>query len=445
MSGERTDRFYGAGDSSEPETGATATPGFDPQMTRDDPRQVYPGPVSPSRVSPGPDAPGAAAPAAPAVSTYGRGAKRARPLFAKKPKISFDPDAPEAPGGGGPGAPPGAKPRRRRRWVRITTLTVLVLLLALIGTMLGTWFWASGKVTHVGAITDYPGRPAQGAGTNWLIVGSDSRSNLTQAQKDQYHVGSDQGLNTDTMLLLHYGASGPDLISIPRDSYVTIPAHTDANGKSHSAYKAKINSAYSAGGVPLLIETVETATGVRIDHYAEIGFLGVVNVVNSVGGVNLCLASPVKDSHSGADLPAGCQTLNGTQSLALIRTRYSLANSDISRMANQQKFVVGLAHAALRPGVFLNPFTFYPFAGSTLDSIAVDNGTGLSDLLNMGWHSRSLGGGKGTVGTVPIASEGHQVSGLGSTVLWDKTKAAQVFGAVNQDIAIPSGLLNSLG
>jgi LCP family protein required for cell wall assembly len=444
MSGERPDRFYGAGDPSEPEAGPT--PGFDPMATRDDPRQVDPGPVSSNRASSNPDTPGAAAPMAPAVSTYGRGAKRARPLFAKKPKLSGGPDAPDAPGdGGGPGAAPGAKPRRRRRWVRITTLTVLVLLLALIGTMLGTWFWASGKVTHAGAITDYSGRPVQGGGTNWLIVGSDSRSNLTPAQRDQYHVGSDQGLNTDTMLLLHYGASGPDLISIPRDSYVTIPAYTDANGKSHSAYKAKINSAYSAGGVPLLIETVETATGVRIDHYAEIGFLGVVNVVNSVGGVNLCLASPVKDSHSGANLPAGCQTLNGTQSLALIRTRYSLANSDISRMANQQKFVVGLSHATLRPGVLLNPFTFYPVTGAMLDSIAVDNGTGLWDLLNMSWHSRSLGGGKGTVGTVPIANEGYQVSGLGSTVLWDKAKAAQVFGAVNQDAAIPSGLLNSLG
>jgi LCP family protein required for cell wall assembly len=454
VSGERGGRFYGTGDSSEPEAGPT--PGFDPMATRDDPRQVYPGPVSSNPVSsnpvssnpvsPNPGPPGAAAPGGPAVSTYGRGAKRARPLFAKKPKLSVGPDSPDAPGGGGgPGAAPGAKPRRRRRWVRITTLTVLVLLLALVGTVLGTWFWASGKVTHAGAISDYPGRPVQGGGTNWLIVGSDSRSNLTQAQKDQYHVGSDQGLNTDTMLLLHYGANGPDLISIPRDSYVTIPAYTDSNGKSHKAYKTKINSAYSAGGVPLLVETVETATGVRIDHYAEIGFLGVVNVVNSVGGVNLCLASPVKDSHSGANLPAGCQTLNGTQSLALIRTRYSLANSDISRMANQQKFVVGLAHAALRPGVFLDPFTFYPFAGATLDSVAVDNGTGLWDLLNMSWHGRSLGGGKGTVGTVPIANEGYQVSGLGSVVLWDKTKAAQVFGAVNQDTAIPSGLLNSLG
>jgi LCP family protein required for cell wall assembly len=459
VSGDHSDRFYGSDapepdwkPGPEPESGSVVSepgsdlgpisgrgrgPDFDAFTTGDDPCRA-----APDQAPGGPDTP--AAPAA-FVSTYGRGAKRARPLFGRKPKLSSGPGSPPGDGSGTPAPAAAAKPRRRRRWVRITTLTVLVLVLALIGTGIGTWLWASSKISHAGTIAGYTGRPAQGGGTNWLIVGSDSRSTLTPAQRNQYHVGSDQGLNTDTMLLLHYGATGPDLISIPRDSYVTIPAYTDSSGKAHSSYKSKINSAYSAGGVQLLIETVEMATGVRIDHYLEIGFLGVVNVVDSVGGVNLCLASPVKDSHSGANLPAGCQTLDGAQSLELIRTRYSLANSDISRMANQQKFVVGLAHAALRPGVLLDPFTFYPFTGATLDSIAVDNGTGLWDLMNMSWHSRSLGGGKGTVGTVPIANEGYQVSGLGSTVLWNAAKAQQVFAAVNQDAAIPSGLLNSLG
>jgi len=441
VSGEDTNRFYGRGDA--PDLGPST--GYDPAATRDDPYREPPGQGgSGGEISGGRDA---ADTPRPFVSTYGRGAKRARPLR-KKVRLSGpdSPPEPEGPGGpAGPGTAPAGGPRRRRHWVRITTLTVLALIVVFVATALGTWFWASGKVTHVGAIADYPGRPAQGAGTNWLVVGSDSRSTLTPAQQRQYHVGADQGLNTDTMLLLHYGATGPDLISIPRDSYVTIPAYTDSAGKSHAAHKSKINSAFSAGGVQLLVETVEMATGVRIDHYAEIGFLGVVNVVDSVGGVNVCLPAPVKDSHSGANLPAGCQTLNGTQSLELIRTRYSLANSDISRMANQQKFVVGLDHAALRPGVVFNPFTLYPFLGATLDSVAVDNGTGLWDLMIMGNHSRPLGGGKGTVGTVPIANEGYQVSGLGSVVLWDKAKAQQVFAAVNQDSAVPTGLLNTIG
>jgi LCP family protein required for cell wall assembly len=324
-------------------------------------------------------------------------------------------------------------------------LTVLLLVLALAGTVAGTWLWASAKLTKVAALSDYDGRPAQGAGTNWLVVGSDSRSNLTPAQKSQLHVGSDQGQRTDTIMLLHYGAGAPDLISIPRDSYVTIPAYTDPSGKTHGASRNKINAAYDLGGAPLLAKTVETATGVRVDHYLEIGFLGVVNVVDSVSGVNLCLDAPVKDAHSGANLPAGCQTLDGAQSLALIRTRYSLANSDISRMANQQKFVAALAKSALRPGVEFNPFALYPFLGSTLNSIAVDNGSGLSDLAGMARKVRPITGGKGMVGTVPIRNEGYQVSGVGSTVLWDSAKAKALFAAVNQDTAVPSGLLGTVG
>jgi LCP family protein required for cell wall assembly len=393
VSGNGSDRYYGSGG------GGARWPEFDPeQVTQDAPARD---------------------PLAPSTSTYGRGGKSVRP-------------AGSARGG-------------RRRWGRITVVTLLVLIVVLVGTGIGTWLWASAKVTKVAALSDYDGRPAQGAGTNWLIVGSDSRSNLTPAQKNELHVGSDQGQRTDTILLLHYGSGGTDLISIPRDSYVTIPAYTDSSGAAHSARKNKINAAYDLGGAPLLTKTVEMATGVRIDHYMEIGFLGVVNVVDSVGGVHLCLDAPVKDSHSGADLPAGCQNLNGTQSLALIRTRYSLANSDISRMANQQKFVAALAKSAMRPGVEFNPFTLYPFLDSALGAIAVDNGSGLSDLVSMSRKMGPITGGKGNVGTVPIKNEGYQVSGLGSTVLWDATKAQQLFGAVNQDSAIPAGLLNRIG
>lgn len=396
VSGDGSDRFYGA----------AGQPDYEPQ-------QAFGAPAT--------------RPLPPSTSVYGPGAKPVKPPKEPKPPRS------ERVGGG------------RRRWLRITLISLLTLVVLFVALFAGTWLWASSKITKVAALSDYSGRPAQGAGTNWLVVGSDSRSNMTAAQKDQYHTGSDQGQRTDTILLLHYGSSGPDLISIPRDSYVTIPAYTDSSGKAHSAGKNKVNAAYDLGGAPLLTKTVEMATGVRIDHYMEIGFLGVVDVVNAVGGVHLCLDAPVKDSHSGANLPAGCQNLNGQQSLALIRTRYSLANSDISRMANQQKFVSALAKAALRPGVEYNPFTLYPFLNATLNSIAVDNGTGLSDLVSMSSHARGITGNAGTTGTVPIANEGYQVSGIGAAVLWDSAKANKLFDAVNHDQAIPSGLLNTIG
>jgi LCP family protein required for cell wall assembly len=340
------------------------------------------------------------------------------------------------------------EPKRPRRWGRITAFTALGVVLALIIVLVASWFWASSKVTHIGALNDYSGRPAQGAGTNWLLTGSDSRDSLTPQQVKQLHTGSAAAINgarTDTIMILHYGASGPDLISIPRDSYVAIPAYTDSKGASHSASHNKINAAYDLGGPRLLVQTVEENFGIRIDHYLEIGFLGIVNMVNEAGGVHMCLSTAIHDSYSGANLPAGCQTLNGTQALAYVRSRYSLPNSDISRMSDQQQFIKAVVGAADRPGVYLNPFALYPLVGAVLNSIAADNGTGLSDLLDLASHAKPLGSGGGTTGTMPIADESYQVYSVGDTVKIDKAKAAEVIAALNQDKAIPSGLLNSIG
>ncbi|HET9171211.1 MAG TPA: LCP family protein [Actinospica sp.] len=342
----------------------------------------------------------------------------------------------------------GEKPRKRRRWGRIIGLTAIGVVLALVVTGVASWFWASGKVTHLGALTDYSGRPAQGGGTNWLLTGSDGRDSLTPAQVKALHTGSAAsitGARTDTIMILHYGASGPDLISIPRDSYVAVPAYKDAKGVEHSASHNKINATYDLGGAQLLVQTVEQNFGIRIDHYLEIGFLGIVNMVNEVGGVNMCLKAAIHDTKSGANLSAGCQTLDGTQALAYVRSRYSLPNSDISRMSDQQGFIKAVVAAADRPGVYLDPFTLYPFVGAVLNSIAADDGTGLSDLLDLASNAKPLGSSGGTTGTMPIADESYFVSGIGDAVRIDKTRAAEVIAAVNQDKAIPAGLLNHLG
>ena len=384
------------------------------------------------------------------ATTYGGlSGKRARPPRATRGGADGGGDGGygRRDGGGGAGGA-GGRPKRRR-WGLIIGLTVLGVVVALIGTAIGTWVWASSKITHVGALTSYASRPAQGAGTNWLLAGSDSRDSLTPAQEKQYHTGSAAsitGSRTDTVMILHYGASGPDLISIPRDSYVEIPAYTDAKGVQHSAHHDKINSAYNLGGPQLLVQTVEENFGIRIDHYLEIGFLGIVNMVDTTGGVHLCLSAAIHDHYSGANLNAGCQTLNGTQALAYVRSRYSLPNSDVSRMSDQQAFIKGMVQAADRPGVYLDPFTLYPFLGAALNSVAADDGTGLSDLVDMARHSRALAssGSGATTGTMPIADEGYYVSGIGDAVKIDQTKAGEVAAAINQDKPIPSGLLNSI-
>src|SRR5699024_3038636 len=124
------------------------------------------------------------------------------------------------------------------------------------------------------------------------------------------------GQRTDSIMLLHLPESGkPTLVSIPRDSWVTVPGH----GQN------KINASFSIGGPKLLISTIEQSTGLRVDNYMEIGFGGFAGVVNAVGGVKMCLKQPVKDSYAHIDLPAGCQVLDGKNALGYVRSRHAFA------------------------------------------------------------------------------------------------------------------------
>ncbi|MDH6580070.1 LCP family protein [Kitasatospora sp. MAP5-34] len=359
-----------------------------------------------------------------------------------------NPSGPSGPSGpsnpnrpGGPGAslrtPGGDRSRRSRR--RRIKVAALALVSALLVTGVGTYFWADSKLNHENVLASYQGRPAAGKGTNWLIVGSDSRDGLTDGQKQAMHTGTDSGKRSDSMMILHIGSSGNTLMSIPRDSWVPIPAHlnTDGSGKTVPGTTSKINSAFNNGGGRLLVETVETNTGIHIDHYAEIGFAGFVGIVDSVGGVNMCIDQDISDKDSGLNLKAGCQTLNGTQSLAFVRQRHQMADQDLGRMRNQQKFLSALAHQAASPVTVLDPFTFYPLVSSGLGTLIVDNDAGLTDLGSLFMAMKSVTGGSGKSITVPIGNADYHTSTGESAVKWDPVKSKQVFDAIKNDTTIP--------
>jgi len=125
-------------------------------------------------------------------------------------------------------------------------------------------------------------------------------------------------------MVIHITDEGtPTLVSLPRDSYVIIPAHTALDGMEVTDRRNKINSAYGKGGAPLLVETVERNTGLHIDNYMEIGFKGIRDITNAVGGVNMCVPADVTDENSGLNLLAGCQELDGRNALAYVRMRYA--------------------------------------------------------------------------------------------------------------------------
>ncbi|WP_455772495.1 LCP family protein [Streptomyces lydicus] len=324
---------------------------------------------------------------------------------------------------GGPG------PRRSRwAWLGWLLAVLLVLVVLVVAAGAGLYMRAGRQLQHTAAIADYPGRPARGRGTNWLLVGSDSRSELTRQQRRELHVGNNDVRNTDTIMVLHYGDHGPTLVSLPRDSYVPIPGHGSR----------KINEAYADGGPKLLTRTVEQATGLRIDRYAEVNFLGFVRIVDALEGVRLCLDKPLVDERSGADFPAGCRRMNGTQALAFVRARYADPEGDLGRVKRQRQLLGAVADRMAGSDVYLDPSRLTRVMDASLAALTVDERAGVGQLLEMGWSMKRIAGGGGAAATVPVHQPGVMVAGAGSVLLWDESGAKRLFHSLHNDDPIPT-------
>jgi len=333
-----------------------------------------------------------------------------------------------------PGRPPrgartysgGRRPRRPRLRLLLAFLAGLVVVLLIL--VIGGYFYLDGKLHRSSVLVSYAGQPAAGAGSNWLITGSDSRQGLTRRQEHRYHTGVDvSGQRSDTILLLHIpGNGGPAvLVSLPRDSYVKIPGY---------GYN-KLNAAHSFGGPKLLAETVQNATGLRIEHYMGIGFGGLVNVVNSVGGVTMCFKHSLHDSASGVHLKKGCQTLSGGQALSFVRVRHTFASQDLQREQNQRVFIKALLSKMTSPGVMFNPFSVVPASLGAVNSLSVDDGTHLNQLISVAFALRQP-----ETTTVPIANSNFATA-AGDAVQWDSVQARRLFHDLNTDTKLPKRLI----
>jgi LCP family protein required for cell wall assembly len=316
--------------------------------------------------------------------------------------------------------------RKRIKWTAITLATLLVV------TSVATYFWADSKLHRDVDLSKVIDRPETGSGTNYLIVGSDSRKGMSSADKKKLHTGSAEGQRTDSMMILHVGDNGDTLISLPRDSNVTIPKFQGSeSGKIRGPLGTnKLNAAYAFDGPTLLVRTVEYNTGLHIDHYVEIGFAGFANIVDAVGGVEIDIDKGFKDKYSGADFKAGKQTLNGEEALAFVRTRHAFATSDLQRTKNQQKFLSALAHQVATPSTVLNPFKFYPTMGAGLDSLTVDKDMSLWDLASMFWAMKSVSGGDGKSMNMPISGSS------GGNLVWDKAKVKTLVDELKSDAPV---------
>lgn len=290
-------------------------------------------------------------------------------------------------------------------------------------------FWVDQSLHRAPVLVDYPGRPAAGKGTTWLLVGSDNRADLPPERQSELTTGGDVGGGrTDTIMLVHIPALTANvptvLVSVPRDSYVPIPGYGND----------KINAAFSLGGPQLLVQTIEQATGIRLDHYIEIGFGGFADVVDAIGGVTMCLAEPIDDPLAGINLPAGCQRLDGRNALGYVRTR-ATPRADLDRMVHQREFMSAIFARAASPRVWLNPLHWLPLKDALVDAVTVDTGAHVWDLARLAWALR----GSAVTTTVPIA--GFSTGSSGDVVVWDSDAASRLFEALKSDSPLAEDLL----
>ena len=376
-------------------------------------------PVGARPPSPGAHRPGSAWPQQPPPSSSGRGGAPRGPAAAPPGLYTG------GRGRGGPGGRGGRAWLRPRRIFGVLAVLVALILVAAVGEYVNL----NGRLHHSAVLVDYSGRPVAGSGTNWLIAGSDSRQGLTPAEEHALSTGSDiGGSRSDTILILHIPSGGgrPLLISLPRDSWVPIPGFGEN----------KINAAYSFGGPKLLAETVQNVTGLRIEHYMEVGFGGFVGVVNAVGGVRMCIQVPLHDPASGLNINKGCQILNGGQALGYVRDRHNFAQQDLQREQDQRLFLKALLSKMTSAGVLLNPFALIPAADGAAATLTVDSGTSLRNLASAAFALRNP-----LTTTVPIANSNFVTSNGQDAVEWDRTKALALFQALNDGTPIPAGLV----
>lgn len=285
----------------------------------------------------------------------------------------------------------------------------LVVLLLLVGTMA----LVDVNLQRIDAFSTLQNRPSNSIASNWLLVGSDSRVGLTQEQADELATGSDDvGQRTDTIMIAHIPVVGkPKLVSIPRDSYVDIPGY----GQN------KINAAFSFGGAPLLIDTVEKSTGIHIDHYAEIGFGGFAGLVDAVGGIEMCPPEAIDDPLAGLNIQAGCQKFDGKSALGYVRTR-ATAQGDLDRVGRQREFMSALVGKMSSPLTWLNPFRFFPMISAGTKAIFV----GESDhVWHLSWLMLRMALGTDSL-TVPDAGT-MDTYDAGNVLLWDEAASAALF------------------
>ncbi|NJC67574.1 LytR family transcriptional regulator [Planosporangium flavigriseum] len=311
---------------------------------------------------------------------------------------------------------------RRWRWVAISVATALVLVAA--GAVTAAWLLGRSvdhNLTRTNALAEVPSsaRPTETvtSALNVLLLGSDSRN-----------PGATASSRSDTMMLLHLDAGHRHAyaISIPRDTWVRIPASADGR---HSATMAKINSAYARGGASLAVHTVEAFTGVRIDHVVVIDFAGFQQVVDALGGVDLTVDQTITSIFPPhRTFVQGRRHFTGAEALDYVRQRYQFADGDFARERHQQQFLQALLDKATASGTLTDISRLTGFLRAAARTVTVDQGFDLVDVALKVRHLRS-----GDITFLSSPSAGTDWEGDQSVVRPDTATAQALYAAMASD------------
>ncbi|GAA0811282.1 LCP family protein [Spirilliplanes yamanashiensis] len=329
--------------------------------------------------------------------------------------------------GGGPVHSPKGHRRPTKKKVFLIVGLVLVVLLGGV-TLAGGLYLKSveGDIERVDAFEDVPeaARPQKEAAAkgalNFLVLGSDSRDPENGA-----------GSRTDTIILVHLdkNRSSAQLVSIPRDTWVHVPRSKQGRGGTD----AKINAAFAWGGVPLMVQTVEEFTKVRIDHVAMVDFAGFKEIVDALGGVEIDVEEGFTSTHSlnpdgKRTFAKGRQTMDGAAALDYARERYALKDGDFGRIRHQQQVIKAIIDKAASGGFLGSPAKMNSFLRSTADAVSLDE---TLNIFTMAPDLRHLRGEDLTFHTSPTKGTGRV--GDQSVVLPDTAKAKEFFDAIRRD------------
>lgn len=332
------------------------------------------------------------------------------------------------------------KPRSARRKALLVTAWTAAGVVVLGGTGAGyVYFKLNGNIKSVdidqalGA--DRPMKIDNGS-ENILVLGSDSRSGSNK----KLGGGTDDGsARSDTAMIVHVykGHKKASVVSVPRDTLIDRPECTDTNGTTHPAASGVMfNEAYSTGGAACTVKTVESLTGIRMDHYLEVDFAGFQKLIDDLDGVPVTTTANIDDRQSHLKLKAGTHTLDGEQALGLVRTRHGVGDgSDLGRIQLQQAFVKALMDQVKHVGVFSSPKKLYDLADTATKAVTTDSDLGsvnaLADFAN---GLKGISSSHTKMVTMPVQYDPANLN----RVLVAKAKARLVWDALRNDRPIPA-------